>query len=209
MLNGGEIDLTSKSGEEPEKSPFQPPEDTQPVNANTQTEEDNKINTNVKSPDGKDVPIEIKVESSNAPESKHSRQKFEEIERKFNRNILEIKTLFPFKLFPTYIIVDEAQVIIIDYYFFFSKRVFPMFIKDIKTVTASYGILLANMKFELSGYEDNPGIVNDLKRGDAIRARRIILGLMKATDEKIDLSQFSDDELRKRLEMLGEKYGKA
>lgn len=230
MTNRGEIDLRPHPKEEPEnfrptepvepvepvgraepteQSPVQPPRELEPVSS-SDNETTDKINTTVTSPEGKPIPVEVTVGSKDAPDTnKPAHTKFDEMERKFNRNIAEVRTLFPFSFFPTYIIVDEAQVTVIEYYFFFSKRVFPMFIKDIKTVTAAQGILLGELKFELSGYETNPEPIYNLKRGDVIRTRRIILGLMKAHEEKIDLSQFSDEELRKRLEVLGEKYGKA
>jgi hypothetical protein len=129
-------------------------------------------------------------------------QAIEDLVNKSNHEIIKIKTVFPFTLFPTELIVDEVKVTIIFNYFLY-RHYFPMLLKDIKAATIGEGIFFSSMKFEIQGYEDNPGIINYLWKEEAREAHKIIVGLTAVMKEKAEgaLSSFSDT---KRVEKLSE-----
>lgn len=115
-------------------------------------------------------------------------EKLEQVKNTENRTLYHAKTVFPFKIFPTEIVVTENSVDIVSYYFFFAKQTFPMLLKDIKNVQASTDIFFSSLKFELSGYETNPPEIKFLPSGSAVQIKRIITGLLVCRQKNIDLS---------------------
>jgi len=115
-------------------------------------------------------------------------EKLEQVKNTENRTLYKAKTVFPFKFFPTEIIVTENSVDIVYSYFFFSTQTFPMLLKDIKNVQASSDIFFSALTFELAGYETNPEKIRFLHSGDAIKIKRIVTGLLVCRQKNIDLS---------------------
>lgn len=130
-------------------------------------------------------------------------QKIDRVIEKTGRKLFEISSVFPFDFFPDKIVIDENKVSLIFGIFFFSEQVFPIFIKDIKNVTVSSSILFASLTFELTGYEKNPQKIKYLWIPGAMRARRIITGLVACHAEKIDTTKLSESKLLEKVEEIG------
>lgn len=130
-------------------------------------------------------------------------KQIDKLTKKAGKVLLKIKSVFPFDLFPDTLIVDENKVDIIYYKFFFEKNYFSALIKNINSVHVNTGILFASMTFELTGYESNPEPIKYLWVKDAIKARRIILGLISAAKENVDVSRITSNDLAKKMEEIG------
>lgn len=117
--------------------------------------------------------------------------------------LFEVKGTFPFDLLPDTVSVDQNKVDIIIREFPFFKRVYSNLIKNINAVTLTTGLFFATLNFEVTGYETNPPLVKWLPIHDAVRARRIITGLIVVFKEGIELSQVHPQEVLQRVEEIG------
>lgn len=144
-----------------------------------------------------------KPENSNEEEVKSVKDRLKDLSKKTSRVIYDVKTIFPFTLFPTHIEINEQSVNIIKEIFFFSKSSFPMLIQDIRNVKVSTNIFFASIEFEIEGFEENPPIVKFLPRNKAIKAKQIIMGLVLCKKENINLSKIKTKELIKLVRDIG------
>ncbi|HSX40091.1 MAG TPA: hypothetical protein VLF68_00600 [Candidatus Saccharimonadales bacterium] len=130
-------------------------------------------------------------------------QKFETLVGKSNRVLLKISGIFPFDLFPDSIVIDENKVNIIHRYFFFTDEVQSIVIPHIKDVLVDRALLFATLKILPDGFSENWVSVEYLWKEEAVRARRIILGLLVGQKEGIDITKVETQDLEKKIEALG------
>lgn len=135
--------------------------------------------------------------------SEKEKEKVETLIQKAQRVLLEIHTLFPFDLFPDKLTIDENKVNVVTSEFFFSGRVHSVMIKDISDVLADAGLLFAKLQIIDKGYIENSIELRYLRREDALKARRIIQGLIMARDAGIDLTKLDDKDLLPTIEKMG------
>ena len=133
----------------------------------------------------------------------HSNQ-LERLASKSARVLMEFKSTFPFTLFPDEIIVDETKVSIHTHYFFATKQVRSVEFKDIFNVTIQQGVVFANMTIADRFFSQEPINIPYLKKNDAIKARRLIQGLILASKEGIKIHDLPYDELMQKLERIGQ-----
>ncbi|MBI4066913.1 hypothetical protein HY407_00890 [Candidatus Gottesmanbacteria bacterium] len=117
--------------------------------------------------------------------------------------LFKTSTLFPFDLFPDTITIDEIKVNITRKEFFSSEQIQSILIDNISDVEVETAPILATLVITHIGYRVNPVAIKNLKRADAIRAKRIIQGLIILRSEKIDTSSYTTPILRQRLVELG------
>jgi len=134
-------------------------------------------------------------------------QKLDNLIKKSKRTLFEVTTVFPFDFFPDRLRIDEIKVDIISHEFFFTKHLISIMIKNINSATMSTGVFFATLNLEVTGFvtghKVKPYPVKYLWKKDAIRARRIILGLIAVEKEKIDLSKVHTDHLVPKIEEIG------
>ncbi len=123
-----------------------------------------------------------------------------------NRVLLQVSTVFPFDLFPDSIIVDENKISVIKRDFFANKRMFSTFHKDVVSVTLNTSLFFATLIIEIVGVENRPPPIKYLLKNDAIKARRLILGLAAAAKEKIDVKEIPLSELYNLTQQIGKSY---
>jgi hypothetical protein len=146
----------------------------------------------------------VYIKTKANPKKKKEAKKLDDLVKKSSRELFRMSTVFPFDLFPNTITVDEEKVNIIYRYFFnLEKNIFSILIKNITGVYIRNFWFLTAMTFEVTGYETNPEPVRFLYTRDAIRARRIILGLVACEKEKVDISKIPTDELVAKAEEIG------
>ncbi len=138
-----------------------------------------------------------------SPAASETLQKLEQLKYTENRTLYRAKTVFPFRIFPTEIIITENSVEIVSYTFFYTKQVFPMLIKDIKNVQASTDMFFSSLTFELSGYETNPPDVSFLPRNAGILIKRIIKGLLVCQQKGIDLTPLEPSQIVDKIIEIG------
>lgn len=113
------------------------------------------------------------------------------------------KTVFPFDLFPDELAIDETKVNIISHEFFYSEHVCSILIKDISEVDITASIFFATLTILHQGFKTDPFVVQYLWRSNAIRARRIIQGLILCERNKISIDNTDKTSLAKKVEELG------
>ena len=137
-------------------------------------------------------------------EEEKNKEKFETLVDLSKRELLRIKTVFPFQFFPTEVSIDINKVNIIKQIFFATKRIHSVFIADITDVLAHSSIFFASLEIVDAGFTENSIIIPYLYKNDAYRARKIIQGLVIAKKQDIDLSKLENvHSLVTKIEELG------
>lgn len=127
----------------------------------------------------------------------------EEISQTSARVIYQIKTIFPFVLFPDEIIVDEEKVSIIIGNFYQSGYLRSVMIKDISNVSINTSMFFSSCTIVDRNYVEDELVIRFLRRNEAFKMRRILMGLIISDENKVDLSAYSIKDLRKYLEKIG------
>ncbi len=134
-------------------------------------------------------------------------QKLDKLINKSHKVLFEVNTVFPFDFFPDRIRIDENKVDLISHEFFYTKHLISILNKNINTATISTGVFFATLNLEVkgfvTGYEVKPYPIKYLWKKDAIRARRIILGLVSIEKDKIDLAKVDTTHLISKIEEIG------
>lgn len=164
---------------------------------------------NQKNPDTPSVTEAIKEGKKEAIKEEikkkdQSDKNLDKLLNKLNNNVLlKISSIWPFDLFPKDIIIDTNKVNIIYRVFFFSERRRSILIKDITDIFVDTDLLFASMKFVDRSYAENVLEIKFLPKADALRARRIIQGLVVAVQNGVDLNEIPSQEIVEKIEELG------
>lgn len=134
----------------------------------------------------------------------HASRELDSLAHGSARIILDIKAVFPFNFFPDEIIVDESKVSIHVNYFFYSKEVRSMEFKDIFNVIIQQGLFFARLEIVDRFFTVQPVIIPYLWKKDAVRARRIIQGMILSKKMNIDIHTIPIDELVRKLDRIGQ-----
>jgi len=117
--------------------------------------------------------------------------------------LIEVSSMFPFTIFPNTIRVDQNKADIIWRQFFTVETVFSMLLSNINGIHISESLFFAALTFEVTGYETNPEPIKYLPKNQARQVRRILLGLITAHKEGIDMSKIPDDVILQKVEEIG------
>jgi hypothetical protein len=130
-------------------------------------------------------------------------QKVENLERKSNNILIHITShRFPIDLFPDTLNIEESRLTIITREFPFSSQVHSVDIKDISNVFIDFSPFFAHLTIISHTFLQNEIKISNLKRDEAIHARRIIEGLRTFHEKNIDTQGYSTSELIEKLENL-------
>lgn len=123
--------------------------------------------------------------------------------------LLSIATVFPFDLFTDTITIDENKVNIIQRNFFGVYNFHSIFINDITDISLQTNLLFATLTIIDSSNFRFPIVIviRPLYKKDAIRARRLIQGLIAAKQERINLGHLSKSEVFREANQAGEIRG--
>ncbi|MGA3292197.1 MAG: hypothetical protein ABSC49_03590 [Candidatus Microgenomates bacterium] len=123
--------------------------------------------------------------------------------RKSNRILATISTVgLPFKLFPDTINIEEGRITIITRTFFLSSRVHSVDIKDVSNIFINVAPFFAELVIVSKTFMENEIRINDLRKDEAVFARRIIEGLRTFENKQIDTSNYTVKELLAKLKEL-------
>ena len=120
-----------------------------------------------------------------------------------NTILMSISSVFPFDYFPTTINVEATRVTIINRQLF-ASQVHSIDIKDISSVFIETGILFAAITLISTTYSQKKLVVSKLWKKEAILLRRIIEGLRMFEKNDINTTNFSREELLRKLKELSE-----
>jgi hypothetical protein len=117
--------------------------------------------------------------------------------------LYSITNIFPFDLFPDRIIIRRNHVDIVHGIFFWSGATERLQIIDIREVGVHYNPLFATLVIHAIGPPNITLTVKHLWRHQAIRAKRIILGLLECHQQQADLSSYPKRDLVAHVEEIG------
>src|SRR3989344_3152212 len=133
------------------------------------------------------------------------KEKFEDLLNHGSRVLYKIKTVWPFDPFPNTITIDTEKVTVAFREFFWSAEIRSIHIKNIAQVYADAGPLFATLYIADQIIVDETSRIRMpyLRKGEAMRARRIIQGLLTSHKEGIDVTHIEDRDLVTKLEAIG------
>ena len=117
--------------------------------------------------------------------------------------LFHAKTVFPFEFFPTEITIEKTKVDVKYGIFFGASRMKSILIEDILNVQVDTSVFFATLKMTTRLPSEPSTFIRYLTKQTAIKAQRIILGLLIGMHENIDLSKISVAELQRNAERLG------
>jgi hypothetical protein len=137
------------------------------------------------------------------PKSVDETQTVADLVKKSNRILISIRShKFPIDLFPDTINIEEGRVTVIIRDFFFSSRVHSVDIKDISNIFINTVPFFAQLIIVSKTFTENEIKIRNLRKKEAVFARRIIEGLRIFKDKQIDTSSYSKQELVNKLQEL-------
>jgi hypothetical protein len=123
--------------------------------------------------------------------------------KKSNRILLSISShAFPFDLFPDTINIEEGRITIITRTFFLSSRVHSVDIKDVSNIFVNIAPFFAQLVIISKTFEENEVRIKNLRKDEAVFARRIIEGLRLFASKQIETSNYTVRELLAKLQEL-------
>lgn len=114
-----------------------------------------------------------------------------------------ISSVFPFDLFPDKIVIRLNHVDIIHGIFFWSGANERIQIIDIREVSMQYNPFFATLVLTPAGEPSSPLQIKYLWKGQAIRAKRILVGMLEAHRQQVDFSKYSKGEILTYVEKIG------
>jgi len=130
-------------------------------------------------------------------------QKFADVLNASGKVLFKASSVFPFDLFPDEITIDECKINIVFHEFFLSEDIHSITIDMIKDVKVEHGPFFASLKIVPDGYPGQPLEVRYLKKEDAIKARRIVQGLIVARKQGLDPAKLDFYDFINKIESLG------
>lgn len=130
-------------------------------------------------------------------------QDLDNLVRRANNVLFRAETVFPFDFFPDVLIVDQNKIDVITRNFFYSEQIYSILIRDIQAVHIEKSLFFSVLKVEVTGFETNPPPIRYLKNEEALRARRIIMGLVAASKERIQMGTIPQGEVLHKVEAIG------
>lgn len=156
-------------------------------------------------PDPQTPPAEAHHPQEKSPEP----QGLNSLVVKTQNTLLIVRSIRIFDFFPDKLIIDENKVSFIYKDAFGVKSIHSVLIENITYVEAHTSLITGCLVVvDSSNYRHPIELkINNLRKDAAIRARKLIQGLVHAKVSKTDLSQFSPYELENSLEELGKVTG--
>lgn len=123
---------------------------------------------------------------------------------KSSTNVLyKLTSVFPFTFFPTDVIINPDKVTVVFRNFLFSKQIHSIFIKDILVVEVATSPFFASLRLVDKGMRDNELKVSFLPQTKALKAQRVIQGLIVASKQGIELSSIEVSDVLHKVENIG------
>lgn len=118
--------------------------------------------------------------------------------------IFKTKALFPFQLAPDEIIIDTFKVSFVYNVFLGTRTVETILFDNIGDLDIDVSFLFGALKILSLSHNGKWFEITHLKKDNAIKAKRILEGILIANKENISLENYTDvDKLAEKLEKLG------
>jgi len=144
----------------------------------------------------------FEVATSRAPD-KHKPDPLPTLIQEAQGALCTASTVFPFVFFPDQVIVRLHHVDIVRKIFFSSSSTQRLQIHDIQEIFLHYNPLFATLEIVPKGIPDLTTAVKFLNKRQAVRAKRMIMGLVECHQNNVDFSRYSREELPNYIEEIG------
>ena len=119
-------------------------------------------------------------------------------------NLLSVHTVFPFVMIADTLKVDRRKLTICHNEFFRTSHTASIRLKDLRNVQADIGPLFGSITLTSQHFLNNTQTIKYLKRGDIVKAQRLLQGFMIAHEAHIDTDAIEHVELKSLLNKLGQ-----
>jgi hypothetical protein len=171
--------------------------------------QDFKKNVRKQIEEGKEEAIRL-----NAKELEENKQKLKIITGRKDLEMLRCESVFPFSIFPDTLIIDTTKISITKKQLFATEYITTIPLKDLSDVNVQTVYFLASLIVRYMPRSSSAGMnnpvevrVSNLKRGDAIKGKNILKGVLVARAEDIDIAKLSLDEIQDILHKFGQSEG--
>lgn len=156
-----------------------------------------------------DTAENINLTDKSFPSDKQDLLNLDSLVNKTHNPLLTVRSMRIFDFFPDKLIIDENKVSFIYKDAFGVKSIHSVLIENITYVEAHTSLFTGCLVVaDSSNYRHPIELkIENLRRDAAIKARKLIQGLIHAKTLKIDCSQFNPFELENNLEELGRVTG--
>jgi hypothetical protein len=120
------------------------------------------------------------------------------------RIIYSAKTVFPFDFFPDTIVIRPTKVEVVQGIFFLSNQVESIPMQDIAHIAVEKIPFFATLRITNIRKRDKPIVLRFLKPFEALKAKKIIEGLLIAQEAGTDVSTINPNTISDELEKIGE-----
>lgn len=117
--------------------------------------------------------------------------------------LLKASSVFPFDFFPDELVIDKHKVCIIAKEFFLAQDIHSIMIDLIKDVEVETSVFFGTLKVVPDGYPAQPVCIRYLRKEDALKAQRIIQGLMVSNKQGVKVEEIQDENLCEKVEKVG------
>lgn len=153
----------------------------------------------IKDSESRDAKEQIKVRD----EQKRNHKELDALVTSSQIPLFNLSAVFPFDFFPDQISIEPSQVNIMNKSFFFTYQIQSIPIKNVADVFLQTSVFFATLKIIDNSYIQNSAQIEYLRKDEAIKARKIIQGLVVASKEGIDISGLPPQQLVQKIEQLG------
>ncbi len=135
---------------------------------------------------------------------KHRRM-LEKVMRRSSTILFNAKTVWPFDMFPSDLIIDINSVTIIKREFFWSGHAESLYIQDLMRITVETGPFFSTLRLIDKSFDTTKHFVRHLRRDDAFRAREILQALLAAVKSGVNLAKCDINRVVPSLSKVGER----
>lgn len=117
--------------------------------------------------------------------------------------LFRLSTFWPLKLFPVHLEIASDRINLTFWEFIRSGQLVSLTTDIIQEVSVESGPIFSTLKITTNKPMEPIVQVSYLKKDEALKARRIIQGLITANIHEVSLENINADELAEKLEDLG------
>ncbi|HZE87298.1 MAG TPA: hypothetical protein VE090_03775 [Methylomirabilota bacterium] len=141
--------------------------------------------------------------NNNHPLQQKMVDKIHQLARKSSQILLRIKTVFPFDFFPDTLTINANKIDVVKSDFFFSQHTTSIPLRDIANVEVETAPFFAKLQIINVRYPMEPVSLQYLPKAAALKAKRIIDGLLVAMSQGADVAVIEPKKLLPQLEKVG------
>lgn len=137
--------------------------------------------------------------------AKRENRDLEKLAQMTEGRLFKLSAVFPFDFFPNTVFIEQKQIVLVYRQFFWSSQEYHILIEDVLTPIVESGVFFSTLKIQIGsgGFQQDPPPISFLRKSEALRAKRIIVGLLICHKEKIDFSNMSSHEILTKVEEIG------